>query len=192
MSQQMFVPGQQQHHMLPGGMLGTASSGLGPGGLGGGGGDPGAVGNFGMNFGIGGATPPTGLKTDHERRSAISPYTTPVAPTAPILARLPPKLAPPLLRMVRLIPHAQARHWQHQVRVRSREDGRRLRNNPAHSSSMAPMAPDPLHRPRPLSHVTAIVQVLVVPTQGGVGEEVAIHRRVLVRSGRMAHRVRIL
>ena len=55
MSQQMFVPGQQQHHMLPGGMLGMASSGLGPGGLGGGSGDPGAVGNFGMNFGIGGA-----------------------------------------------------------------------------------------------------------------------------------------
>jgi hypothetical protein len=56
MSQQMFVPGQQQqHHILPGGMLGMASAGLGPGSLGGGSGDPGAVGNFGMNFGIGGA-----------------------------------------------------------------------------------------------------------------------------------------
>ena len=55
LSQQMLGPGQQQHHMLPGGMLGMASAGLGPGGLGGGGGDPGAVGNFGMNFGIGGA-----------------------------------------------------------------------------------------------------------------------------------------
>lgn len=55
-SQQMFVPGQQQHqHILPGGMLGMAPASLGPGGLGGGGGDPGAVGNFGMNFGIGGA-----------------------------------------------------------------------------------------------------------------------------------------
>jgi len=57
MSQQMLVPGQQQHHMLPGGMLGMASATatLGPGGLGGGSGDPGAIGNFGMNFGIGGA-----------------------------------------------------------------------------------------------------------------------------------------
>lgn len=55
LSQQMLVPGQQQHHILPGGMLGMASAGLGPGGLGAGSGDPGAVGNFGMNFGIGGA-----------------------------------------------------------------------------------------------------------------------------------------
>jgi hypothetical protein len=54
-SQQMLVPGQQQHHILPGGMLGMASASLGPGGLGGGSGDPGVVGNFGMNFGIGGA-----------------------------------------------------------------------------------------------------------------------------------------
>lgn len=57
--QQVLVPGQQQHHILPGGMLGTASAGLGPGGLGGvsGSGDPGAgaIRNFGMNFGIGGA-----------------------------------------------------------------------------------------------------------------------------------------
>ena len=53
-SQQMFVPGQQ-HHILPGGMLGMTPGSLGPGGLGGGSGDPGAVGNFGMNFGIGGA-----------------------------------------------------------------------------------------------------------------------------------------
>ena len=56
LSQQMLVPGQQQHHILPGGMLGMASAGLGPGGLGAGNGDPGAVGNFGMNFGIGGAS----------------------------------------------------------------------------------------------------------------------------------------
>ena len=55
LSQQMLGPGQQQSHMLPGGMLGMAPAGLGPGGLGGGGGDPGALGNFGMNFGIGGA-----------------------------------------------------------------------------------------------------------------------------------------
>ena len=55
LSQQMLVPGQQQHHILPGGMLGMGSAGLGPGGLGAGSGDPGAVGNFGMNFGIGGA-----------------------------------------------------------------------------------------------------------------------------------------
>lgn len=58
MPQQVLVPGQQQHHIPPGGMLGTASAGLGPGGLGGVGGsrDPGtgAMGNFGMNFGIGG------------------------------------------------------------------------------------------------------------------------------------------
>ena len=57
MPQQVLVPGQQQHHILPGGVLGTASAGLGPGGLGGvgGSGDPGgAIGNFGMNFGLGG------------------------------------------------------------------------------------------------------------------------------------------
>ena len=56
-SQQMLVPGQQ-HHMLPGGMLGAVPASLGPGGgldgIGGSGG-PGA-GNLGMNFGIGGAS----------------------------------------------------------------------------------------------------------------------------------------
>jgi hypothetical protein len=56
-NQQVLVPGQQQHHILQGGVLGTA--GLGSGGFGGvgGSGDAGAatVGNFGMNFGIGGA-----------------------------------------------------------------------------------------------------------------------------------------
>ena len=56
---------------------------------------------------------------------------------------------------------------------------------------MVPALLVPLPRPRPLSHVTTLARVLVVPTPAGLEDEVVTHQRARVHSGRMARCVRI-